>query len=103
MGLMLLVIGIFSGLFVFIATTYSLAQAMLSEGRIRWVHLALIIAVMGVMAALEMEWVPAARAMALPLFCIALWASVLEERWFKVFPILHQLFAVVLILGLVAV
>ncbi|MEO0823893.1 MAG: hypothetical protein AAF074_26225 [Pseudomonadota bacterium] len=103
MGLMLLVIGIFAGLFVFIATTYSLAQAMLTEGRLQIAHLAALLATCAVMAALYMGYVPVARILALPLLGISLWTFWLEERWFKVFPMLHQLFAVVVLLGFVAI
>ncbi|MEM9782527.1 MAG: hypothetical protein AAF899_08635 [Pseudomonadota bacterium] len=103
MGLMLLVVGIFGGLFIFIATTYSLAQAILTEGRLRWVHLALLLAVMAVMAALQFGSVTAARMLSAPLLVLAIWASVIEERWFKLFPLLHQIFAVIVLVGFVAI
>lgn len=103
MGLMLLVIGIFTGLFVFIATTYSLSQAILEHGSRRWVHLALLISVLAVMGALQFGSVPAARILAAPLLALAVWATVIEAGWFRVFPILHQLFAVVLLAGLVSI
>jgi hypothetical protein len=102
MGLLILVTGIFAGLFLGIATLYSLAQAMLAEGRLRWAHLAALLAVGAVMAALQAGSVPAARLLALPLLGIALWCAYLEERWFKVFPVLHQAFAAALLAGLVA-
>lgn len=75
---------------------------MLSEGRIRLAHLAAIVAVLAVMAALQYANVPLARLLALPLLGIALWTAYLEERWFKVFPVMHQLFAIALIAGFVA-
>ncbi|MEL6198302.1 MAG: hypothetical protein AAFT19_10670 [Pseudomonadota bacterium] len=103
MGLLLLVVGIFAGLFLFIATTYSLAQAMLNEGMERWVHLALIVMVLFVMGALYEKQVWLARLGAVPLFGLAFYAMWIEERWFKTFPILHQCFAAILMIGLVAV
>ncbi|MGF1551721.1 MAG: hypothetical protein ACFBWO_04360 [Paracoccaceae bacterium] len=102
MGLLLLVAGIFAGLFVCLATLYSLAQAIMGEGSVRWAHVGAILGVLAVMTALELGSVPAARLLALPLLGLALWCAYLEERWFKVFPVLHQLFAAVLIAGLVA-
>ncbi|MEL6337170.1 MAG: hypothetical protein AAFS07_00640 [Pseudomonadota bacterium] len=101
MGLLLLVVGIFSGLFVFIATMYSVAQAMLNEDKIRWVHLALILATCTVMAFLYERMVPPARISAVPMFAVAFVAMWMEERWFKVFPIMQQLFAAIVIAGLV--
>lgn len=103
MGLLLLVTGIFAGLFLFIATTYSLAQAMLTEGITRWIHLALIVAVLVVMGALYEKELIIARLAAVPLFGLAFYAMWIEERWYKTFPILHQGFAAILMIGLVAV
>ncbi|MEO0763325.1 MAG: hypothetical protein AAFZ09_16235 [Pseudomonadota bacterium] len=100
---MILVVAIFSALFVFIATMYSLAQFILNEGRERWTHLAIMLVVLAIFASLELRSVVGARLLALPLFCLTLWAMWIEERWFKVFPLLQMMFAIVLLLGLVAI
>ncbi|MEM6679765.1 MAG: hypothetical protein AAF675_18025 [Pseudomonadota bacterium] len=102
MGLIILVTGIFAGLFVFMTTVYSLGQAMLSDGWIQRAHLASLLVTLVVMGALYEKQVPLARAVAFLLFAIALWTFWLEERWFKIFPVLTQLFALALIAGFVA-
>ncbi|MEM7498190.1 MAG: hypothetical protein AAF371_09395 [Pseudomonadota bacterium] len=103
MGLFLLVIGIGSAVLIFFATLYSLAQTILGEGWVRRAHLASLLLTLAVMGALQGENVPLARVTAVPLLGVALWTFWLEDRWFKVFPVLTQLFAVTLIAGLVAI
>ncbi|MEM6942632.1 MAG: hypothetical protein AAF565_02635 [Pseudomonadota bacterium] len=102
MGLLILVVGIFSGLFVFISAVYSLAQAMLFEGWMQRAHLFSMIMVLVVMGALYQREVPLARAAAFPLIGAGLWTLWLEERWFKVFPLLTLFFAGVVAAGVVA-
>ncbi|MEO0430012.1 MAG: hypothetical protein AAF160_21565 [Pseudomonadota bacterium] len=102
MGLFLLVIGIGSAVLIFFATLYSLAQAMLGDGWLQRAHLAALILTLIVMGALYEEMIPLARIAALPLLCVGMWCFWLEKRWFKVFPLLTQLFALTLVLGFVA-
>ena len=102
MGLLILVIGIFSGLFVAIATMYSIAQAMLTGGALRWAHLALIVATCAVMAVLYQRNVVLGQILAIPLVGVAVWTVSIEERWFKAFPLLHLAFGVVVVAGVVA-
>ncbi|MEM6486831.1 MAG: hypothetical protein AAF677_00950 [Pseudomonadota bacterium] len=101
MGLLLLVVGIFAGLFAFLATLYSMTQAILQTGATRWVNAAVVVGMLSIMGALQYREVTAARVLAVPLMALAIWCTAREERWYKAFPILLQLFALCLILGLV--
>lgn len=102
MNLLLLAVGIFAGIAVAMATFYSIAQVFVGEGRARWAHGLTLGLTLAVMAALQWGSIPAARVLALPLLLAAIWAFSAETRWFRLFPALQQIFAVVLILGLVA-
>jgi hypothetical protein len=102
MGLALLVTGIFAGIALSLATLYSVAQAVLMQGRPRLAHAALLVLTLAAMAALHNQSVPLARLFALPLLAAAIWAFALERGWFRVFPLLQQLFAAVLLTGWVA-
>ncbi|MEM1383392.1 MAG: hypothetical protein AAF713_05495 [Pseudomonadota bacterium] len=102
MGLMLLVTGIFGGIAIFIATLYSLAQVFLVEGRAKIPHVVAILCVLAVMAALQYREVEIARHLAIPLLAAGLWVMWVERGLYRIFPILFQLFAVVLIADFVA-
>lgn len=102
MGLIVLVTGIFAGIAVSLATFYSIAQAVLTQGRCRFAHVAVLAFTFGAMAALQSGEVLAARILAAPLLVAAFWAFAVERRWFKTFPLLQQLFAVTLLAGWVA-
>ncbi len=98
----LMITGVFAGIAVCMATLYSVSQAMLREGRRRTANIATVIAVLVVMGALLERQVDLARLLALPLLGIAVWTFVVEEGWYRIFPALIQLFAIVLIAGAVA-
>lgn len=102
MNLLLVVIGVFAGIAVSLASLYSLAQALLTEGRPRLAHIALVALTVTIMAALQYGNIPLARLLAAPMLAAAIAAFVLERRWFRVFPLVQQLFAVVLLVGWVA-
>lgn len=102
MGLMLMVTGIFAGIAVFLATLYSLTQSFLAEGHLRRAHLLSLLGVLAIMLALQYREIWLARLLALPLIGFAAWAMAGERRWYRLFPLLHQLFAVVLLAGWVA-
>lgn len=102
MGLLILLTGIFAGIAIAIASLYSIAQVVLTEGRPRYAHAAALAATLAAMAALQAGMVPLARLLALPLLLAAFWAFTLERRWFRLFPLLQQLLAAVLLAGLVA-
>lgn len=102
MGLIILGTGIFAGIAIALATLYSIAQAVLAQGRTRFAHMGVLAFTFGAMAALQYGEVTPARALAAPLLAAAVWAFTLEQRWFRVFPLLQQLFAGVLLAGWVA-
>ena len=96
-------VGIFAGIGVFLAAMYSITQVLLLEGWPRWAHVACFLLILGVMGALYFyRSVPAARLLAVPLLLAAFWTLVLEPRWYRVFPLLVILFAMMLIMGYVA-
>lgn len=98
----LMIVGVFAGIAVCMATLYSLAQAMMQEGARRWAHLAFVIAMLAVMGMLLEREVGLARMLAWPLLAVGLWAFWVERGWYRLFPLMVQLFAAVLIAGLVA-
>ena len=98
-----LLIGIFGGIAVFLATMYSMTQVLLLEGRLRWVHATLFLLVMAIMTVLFWWRDPAvARLFSFPLVPVALWAFWIEVRWYRIFPMLVLLFALALATGYVA-
>lgn len=102
MGLILLVTGIFGGLFLFIATIYSTAQAILTEGWTRRAHLAAIACVLLLMAALAEHLIGLARILAVPLIAASIWTFTVERGAYRIFPLLHLAFAVIVLAGFVA-
>jgi len=98
----LMIVGLFAGIAVCMATLYSVSQAMLAEGWVRWANLAQIGAILVVMGALLEREVGLARIAALPLLGTSLWMLVLERGWYKTFPILVIVFALCLLAGFVA-
>lgn len=102
MSLILIVIGVFSGIAIFMATLYSLAQIVLLEGRGRAAHTSVMLATLLVMGALQVGEVGAARLLALPMLATAIWAFAVERRFYRIFPILQQVFATIVLLGYVA-
>lgn len=84
------------------ATLWSVSQVILREDRTRWAHLALVLAVLAVMGALLEREVAVGRVLALPLLLLAVWVFVIERGWNRIFPLLVQLFAAVVLAGLVA-
>lgn len=101
MGLMILATGIFAGIAISIASFYSVAQVLLTQGQQRLAHLAALLLTLAAMAALQYGSVPLARVMGVPLLLAGFWAFVHERRWFRLFPLIQQLFAAVLLAGLV--
>lgn len=102
LGVIFTITGIFAGIGVFLATMYSLTQVLLLEGRPRIAHFTQFTLILTVMASLFF-WrdVMAARIIAVLLLPVAAWTFWIEPRWFKVFPILVALFALMLVLGYV--
>lgn len=102
-GTILTIAGIFAGIGVFLAAMYSMTQVLLMEGMPRIAHFALFVLILAVMASMFF-WrdVTTARVIAVPLLGVALWTSVLEQRWYRVFPLLVIAFAGLLIAGYVA-
>ncbi|MGF1503135.1 MAG: hypothetical protein ACFBSD_15105 [Paracoccaceae bacterium] len=98
----LMITGLFAGISVCMACLYSVGQAMMEEGRTRWANLAQVIAILAVMGALLEREVEIARVLALPLFLTAVWVFAVERGWFRIFPILTQIFAGVVLAGYVA-
>ena len=81
---------------------YSLTQIFLVDGEARWMHIAgfgLILLTMGFL--MERE-IPTARILAVPLLLVAARLLMLEPRWFRIFPALVIVFALLLNLGYVA-
>ena len=99
----LVIVGIFCGIGVFIATMYSMTQVLLLQGKGRIAHGLQFLIVMAIMTVLYI-WRDAAMAqlIAVPLLPVAIWTFLLERRWYRIFPILIFLFALVLIAGYVA-
>ena len=81
---------------------YSLTQIVLLRGWPRIAHVASLVLILAVMAALMERAVPLARILALPLAGAAFWTLVIEPRWYRIFPILVILFAALLIAGYVS-
>ena len=88
-GTILAIAGIFAGIGVFLAAMYSVTQILLQPGLLRIAHFAQLVLIFAVMAALFF-WrdVSIARVLAVPLLPAALLVSVIEVRWYRVFPIL---------------
>lgn len=102
MSTILIISGLFAGIGVFLAAMYSLSQLFLVEGRAQAAHGVLLVLILVVMALLLERYVTYARYAAVPLFLAATWCLVAEERWFRIFPLLVQIFALILVLGYVA-
>ena len=102
MDMVLTIVGIFAGIGMFLAAMYSVSQVLLLEGWARLAHVASLIMILAVMACLMERWVETARLLALPLLGAAFWTLVVEPRWYRIFPLLVMLFALLLIMGYVA-
>lgn len=97
----LIIAGLFAGIGVFMAAAYSLSQILLLEGRGRAAHATCLIMILIVMAALMEREIPIARIASIPLILSATWCFAIERGWFRIFPILVQIFAVIVALGYV--
>lgn len=99
----IIIAGIFGGIGIFLATMYSFVQVLLTEGRLRYAHAGLFILMMAIFTVLYL-WrdVFAAWLISFPLIPVALWAVWLEQRWFRIFPILVLIFAVIVAMGFIA-
>lgn len=101
MNLIYLITGIFCGVAVCMGTFYSLAQVILHEGRIRWIHFVALVMMLVVMWFLLERDVALAR-LASPLLLVSLIAAFwVERRWFKILPLLQMVFAALLLAGYV--
>lgn len=98
--LFLTIFAIFVGIAMAMAALYSSAQLFMARGRLRRAHAASLATLMAVMAALAWPSEPAARLAAAPMLAAAFWTFLLEERWYRIFPALQQLFAAVVLAGL---
>ncbi|MEM6661782.1 MAG: hypothetical protein AAF666_06350 [Pseudomonadota bacterium] len=98
----LTIAGIFAGIGMFLAAMYSMTQILLLNGTHRLAHAATLVLMLMVMGALMERWIPIARLLAVPLLGTGFWLLVLEPRWYRVFPLMIMLFALLLIMGYVA-
>ncbi len=80
---------------------YSVSQLLL-QGRGRIAHALNLLLILAVMAALMERAVPIARILAVPLIATAVWTLVFEPRWYRIFPLVVILFALLLIGGYVS-
>ncbi|MEM9369503.1 MAG: hypothetical protein AAGD07_26340, partial [Planctomycetota bacterium] len=99
--MILTIAAIFAGIGVFLATMYSVSQILLLEGRARLAHAASVVTILIVMACLMERWNETARIAAIPMLGAAFWTLVVEPRWYRVFPLLVMVFALLIILGYV--
>ncbi|MEM0989755.1 MAG: hypothetical protein AAGK00_12805 [Pseudomonadota bacterium] len=103
MGSIIFLVGLFSGIGVFLSTMYALSRAIAFEAKGRLANGAVFASVLAIMAALFFaQSVPLARLIAPLAFIAGAWSFWVEERWFKVFPAIVMLFAVTVALGYVA-
>ncbi|MBY8977664.1 hypothetical protein KHP62_17760 [Rhodobacteraceae bacterium NNCM2] len=101
MNIILLIVGVFCGIAVCIGTLYSVAQVILNEGRLRWVHFFAVVMMLTVMWFLLERDVFTARLLS-PLLILALIGTFwVERRWYRILPILQGTFAILLIAGYV--
>lgn len=103
MLMILTIAGIFAGIGIFLAAMYSMTQVLLLSGWGRIAHgvcLALIMAIMFVL--FFYNAIALAQVIAFALFGVGIWTFVLERRWYRVFPVIVMVFALMLILGYVA-
>ena len=102
MDTILTLAGIFAGIGVFLAAMYSVSQILMLEGRGRIAHALSLGLILAVMAALMERHVPLARLIAAPLVPVAFWTAVIEPRWYRIFPLITVLFALLVVMGYVA-
>ena len=102
MSTILTIAGIFAGIGVFLSAMYMLVQALLAQAETRWMNLACFVLILVVMGALMERVVDLARILAVPLFLVAGRVLMLEQRWYKIFPVLVMIFSVALVSGYVA-
>ena len=81
---------------------YSLSQMLILRGWGRVAHILCFVLILAVMAALMERAVPVARLLAIPLITVSFWILVLEPRWYRIFPLVVILFALLLIGGYVS-
>lgn len=98
----LMIVGIFAGIAVCMATLYSVAQVLTRTGARRAANLVAVAAMLCVMGALLEREVELARALSAVLLAAAIWLFTVEPGWYRVFPLLMQIFAAVLLAGYVA-
>ena len=102
MSVILTITGLFAGVGVFIAAIYSLSQILLLRGEGRLMHGLGFALILAVMAALMEREIGLARLLAVPLALVAGRILMLERRWYRIMPLIVIIFAVVLMLGYVA-
>ena len=92
--------GIFSGIGLFLSMMYSLTQILLMRGWVRIAHGVLFVLILTVMSTLFF-WrdVVTAQVLAVPLLCAAIWVTIVETRWYRVFPIIVIVFSISLASG----
>ena len=81
---------------------YSVSQILMLEGRGRFAHALSLGLILAVMAALMERHVPVARVLAAPLILVAFWTAVIEPRWYRLFPLITVVFALLVVMGYVA-
>ncbi len=92
--------GILGGAAIFAATLFSIYQAAIHSGRLRFSHLSS--ALLTVAGAATVSWLLPKIAMIVGILLVvsAAIAAACEHRWNRVFPIFQILFGLALIIGL---
>ena len=102
MSIILTIAGIFAGIGVFLAAMYSFTQILLLRGEGRVMHGLSFLLILAVMAALMEREIAIARILAIPLCLVSIRTLMLERGLYRIMPVLVIIFAVVLMLGYVA-
>lgn len=103
MDSVIFIVGLFSGMGVFLSTMYALSRVVTFEAEGKMANVAVFLSVMGIMSALFFfRSVPLAQLLSVPALLAGVWALWVERRWFKVFPVIVILFAITVGLGYTA-
>ena len=92
--------GVLVGAGIFAATLFSVYQAMINRGALRWSHIAAVVFTIFGAAAISLIAPFTALLSGISLSIAAAAAFLLESRWNKLLSLFQLLFAMALILGL---
>jgi len=102
MSIILTVTLVFAGIGVLVATVYSASQILLTDGESRAMHALSVGLILAATAAMLGRDVELARILAALLFFVQGRMLITEQHWYRVFPILVMLFALMLMMGYAA-